>query len=68
MPKPTNSNVDEHALPQPNMTAKDLYWRCCCEHDNFRGEFQRCEKCKHFVAKGVPFHTVGGRQPRETKQ
>ena len=52
----TTSKVDEHTLPEPKTTTKDLYWRCCCNHDNFGGEFpQRCKKCEHFWCQSCPF-------------
>ena len=32
--KKTKSKVDEHTLPHPSLSPKDLYWRCCCEHES----------------------------------
>lgn len=61
-PKKPTSKVDEHTLPQPKMTTKDLYWRCCCEHENFGGEFpQQCKKCEHFWCAECPFSYSGGK-------
>lgn len=58
----TTSKADEHTLPQPKLTTKELYWRCCKNHDNYGGEFpQRCEKCNHFWCKKCPFSYSGGK-------
>ena len=43
-----NPKVDEHTLPQPDMT-KTMHWRCCCGVANVSGDFpQRCANCGHF--------------------
>ena len=60
--KKTRSKVDVHTLPYPNLSPKDLHWRCCCEHDNYGGEFpQLCKKCTHPWCENCPISWSGGK-------
>jgi hypothetical protein len=62
LPKKPTSKVDEHTLPHPSLTTKDLYWRYYYEHDNYGGDFpQQCMKCEHFWCEECPFSWSEGK-------